>query len=133
MSQSLSEGRAKAKEPGPLAQTIAAVILLGGLWLVCNSMCPSSSDSVSDPSKTDDHGARYAGQQFAKNLCTPHLRAPSTAEWPWESVTATPLSDVTEKGKRYRRWRVTGAVDAQNAFGAMIRTEWSRSRELPTS
>ena len=47
------------------------------------------------------------------------LRAPSTAKFP--SITSQGVSSKHEGGGVYD---VHGYVDAQNAFGAMIRTNW---------
>lgn len=48
------------------------------------------------------------------------LRAPSTAKFPY--ITAPGVSAVHVGGGVYR---VRGFVDAQNGFGAMLRTSWT--------
>jgi hypothetical protein len=52
--------------------------------------------------------------RLCRTAVTAHLRAPGSARWPGgESV-------VQED----EEWTVTGAVDSQNGFGALLRTGW---------
>lgn len=72
-----------------------------------------------------DAGVRGAGYEFAKMLIKPTLNAPQSASFPWETVSyenMEPLSDMS--GDRAERWRVSGFVDAQNSFGALLRSRW---------
>ena len=48
-----------------------------------------------------------------------HLKAPSTAEFPWgiDEYSIASLGDG--------RWKVSSYVDAQNGFGAMVRSRWN--------
>lgn len=76
-------------------------------------------------SENPDAGVRGAGWTLAKKLVTPYLKAPSTADFPWDTVGFTRLAPVADKsGQTARRWSVFGAVDAQNAFGAQLRSRW---------
>ena len=81
---------------------------------------------VPKPSRSDpDDGVRGAGWQSAKKLITPALKVPATADFPWETVSFSRMKRVTDKsGATAQRWRVRGAVDAQNSFGAQIRSQW---------
>lgn len=45
------------------------------------------------------------------------LRSPSTASFPYKPTVGMPLDKC--------RFRITSYVDAQNGFGAMIRTPWT--------
>ena len=72
----------------------------------------------------NDRSAAYAGREFAIKTVGPALRAPSTAKFPDDTVRAHRMTPYREGGAEYERWRVTGSVDAQNAFGAMIRSPW---------
>lgn len=66
------------------------------------------------PRTADRSDACFISQKFVKQ----NLKAPSTAEFPmWteENCKATPNGDV---------WKVRSYVDAQNGFGAMIRSDY---------
>lgn len=73
-----------------------------------------SSDSGSNsPAPSHDEISAYTMcQQFTEE----RLKAPSTAKWPWGASDAT-----THLGDG--RYRVRTHVDAQNSFGAMIRSQ----------
>ncbi len=71
-----------------------------------------------------ESAASYAGHRAAERIVRDALRAPSTGKFPRDTVSARRMSDIEEDGKAFHRWRVTGSVDAQNAFGAMIRSDW---------
>lgn len=58
--------------------------------------------------------AYFASQEFVKDK----LKAPSTAKFPWYSEVV-----VTDLGGG--RFRVSAYVDAQNSFGAQIRTRYT--------
>lgn len=58
--------------------------------------------------------AFYTSQEFAKK----YLKAPSTAEFPsWYDQT----TNVVQKPGSFTKYTINSYVDAQNAFGAMIR------------
>jgi hypothetical protein len=86
---------------------LSAGILAAGL--VAMTACQSSSGGFSSRS-TGDNGAYNACKTFVKDK----LRAPSTAKFADHSVTHT--------GSEYT---VTGSVDAQNGFGAQIRSTYT--------
>ena len=65
-------------------------------------------------SRGGESSARYMVEQFVKDK----LKAPATAKFPsWGD-----RADVTDIGNF--RYRVSGYVDSQNGFGAMIRTHY---------
>jgi len=69
-------------------------------------------NSREDRNCTD--GSLYVmSQRFVKS----GLKAPSTADFPWSATSVSMIS-------RCRRI-VSGYVDAQNSFGAMIRSNWA--------
>lgn len=79
---------------------LAAVALMAIAWVI--------SHLVTDPrDEYVDDAARYCERSVGEEL-----KAPGTAEFGEASV------DVGENG----RYVVSGSVDAQNSFGAMIRT-----------
>lgn len=67
-----------------------------------------SARGQSEPSTGYD--AQFACEGFIKD----RLKAPSTAQFSGETFTGSAP-----------RWTVTGAVDAQNSFGAALRNSWS--------
>lgn len=83
---------------------ITGAIIIG--WMIFSSSTSSSPNG-------DDVGAYVACQQWVEE----QLKAPSTAEFP-----TTSSVDISNKGAQ---WTVNGYVDAQNGFGAMIRTDFT--------
>ena len=53
---------------------------------------------------------------MSKHFVTPHLRSPSTAEFPSRPLQQAYIDTCT--------WQVLSYVDAQNAFGATVRTPY---------
>lgn len=89
-------------------QQLAVVVVIGGVTLGATVLFTSAvGDGVDKP---DEAGAQDVCEQFVEA----RLKAPSTAEF---SGNAT----VTEGGGL---WTVTGDVDAENSFGAPIRTTY---------
>lgn len=83
-------------------------------------------DSDVGSSSGSSGGERGAALQYAEKIIRPALKAPTTADFPWEEIKSTRLNPITDlSGETAERWRVTGAVDAQNSFGAMIRSWWT--------
>lgn len=77
--------------------------------------------ATSPASKHSGSGVRAAGQMGAKKIIKPVLKAPSTADFPWDTVTYAKMANVWGQ----QRWQVSGAVDSQNSFGAMLREQWT--------
>jgi hypothetical protein len=65
-------------------------------------------------SSGDEGGAIVYCHQFIED----RLQSPSSADFPSNSE-----HQVTEVGEQ--RWRVSSYVDAENAFGASLRTDWT--------
>lgn len=85
--------------------SLIAILVVSALVL---SACGSSS---SNKSATD-------AKICAEKAVTDSLKSPSTAKFcKYTEMTATNLGGD--------RWKVTGYVDAQNSFGAVIRTNWT--------
>ncbi len=86
-----------------------------------NPPAPTPSQTPPD----SDAGVRAAGYEFAKKLITPALKSPTSANFPWDTVAFSRMEPLTDKlGVTAQRWVVGGAVDAQNSFGAQIRSRW---------
>jgi hypothetical protein len=62
--------------------------------------------------------ARFSARSHAQTFVKRHLKAPATAEFPW----GTDEYSIVSLGDG--RWKVSSYVDAQNGFGAMVRSRW---------
>lgn len=104
--------------PTPTKQTNkaggTAILIVFGLVVLCcvGVMIASMKGGDRAPNGYD---AEIACEKFVKD----RLKAPSTAKF----------SNVQHTGGG-GRWTVTGAVDAQNSFGAMIRSNFTCSVRL---
>lgn len=78
---------------------------------------PGESASTTEPVKRSPD--KIEVMTFAQMLVEKHLKAPSTAKHPW----GTSNYQITDLGDY--RYRVSSYVDAQNSFGAMIRTNYT--------
>lgn len=108
--RSLSPGWAAAQEKKTSRQmkiVFVVILIFAGSWLY-------SYFRSSDPDPCGGSwDAYFISEQFVKK----RLRAPSTASFAgYNSSTVTKLS--------CKRWRVWSYVDAQNGFGAKIRTRY---------
>jgi hypothetical protein len=84
-----------------------------GVFLFFFWLC-SGPNKSSGPEVHDDIYAFASSQSFVEQL----LKAPSTAEFPFIDAKVRKLGG--EHG--YETYEIFGQVDAQNSFGAMIRT-----------
>lgn len=92
--------------------TVLVIFVVAGLWAALSGIIGCSDETK--VKKPDRLGAYVMSQQFVIK----QLKAPSTAEFPvFEEDMVIPL------GKN--RFKVTSYVDAQNSFGAMIRTPYT--------
>jgi hypothetical protein len=92
------------------ALALAGMLITG--WL-CNWGQRAPAQEPSPGQQVAQQGDMAAW--MAQKLVTQQLRSPSTATFP-------PSADVTPTA---RGWRVSSYVDAQNGFGANIRSHWS--------
>ena len=74
------------------------------------SACSSDDGGSGDADEGDAGTAQVMCREFIKD----RLKSPSTADFSDESP--------TETGKQ--TWRVSGSVDSENGFGAMIRNDY---------
>jgi len=102
----MEEEKPQAKKIDPLIVIIVVFLLIGSLFSGV-SRCNSGQSSV------DKFDAYAAAQEFVKKS----LKAPSTASFP-----TTNEATVTDLGNG--QWRVQAWVDAQNSFGAMLRSNF---------
>jgi hypothetical protein len=104
-----------------------SLVLLG--TTVALSGCGGSGGS--DASDSARHSVeRPDPEALMFDACTnevlTHLKAPATATFPDSSTARYESPDPSG----YEQTRVYGYVDAQNGFGALIRSEWSCSASL---
>lgn len=95
---------------------VAFVVIMAaaGLWVGLSAQNSNAQDTpiAYTPDASD---ACIVAQGFVKD----RLRAPATAEFPGWRI---PDCTVTQRG---RIWVVNSYVDSQNAFGAMIRSDYT--------
>jgi hypothetical protein len=84
---------------------------LFGLIVLLAVIGSNSNTDRSDPKEIKDSQACGIAEKFVSN----RLKAPSTAKFPW-SCNAI---------KNGNQWTVRGYVDAQNSFGAMLRSHYT--------
>jgi hypothetical protein len=87
-----------------LSKLAVAGVVVAGLFVI---------GSFSGGGDSDSSGDSYMAEEQCKDWVKEQLKAPSTAEF--ENVSSTGSDPYT----------VTGDVDAQNGFGAQIRTTWT--------
>lgn len=101
------------------------VLVFGGIIGVAAWFGESSSqqEQAKKPAaEQTERARRYQAYDCAKNRITDLLKAPSTAEYQSYSD-----ADIQGTGTSYT---VRSFVDAQNSFGAMLRTEFTCSVEF---
>lgn len=126
--QEAAEKKAKEaeqnKKAGQGCLIFIAIIAVVGIiiWATSGNNGSSASSSAREQVVTLPNGDTV-NDTLANVLCRDQirdqLRSPSTAEFP------SPFSsDYTRPTKSGNTWRNTIRVDAQNAFGAMVRSQW---------
>jgi len=88
---------------------------IGALVTACAGLSLAACGGEHEP---DDYDAYAACENWVEE----QLRAPSTADFSGHGD-----STITEAGSGYD---IRGYVDAENGFGAQIRTDWSCSVQL---
>ena len=93
--------------------TVLALIIVGGIV--------SCVASLNSGGSSNDHGVdRIEAQLACQDFVKEKLKAPATAKF---SGQQTNVAGVNQ-------WTVTGLVDAENSFGAMLRSNWTCSIRL---
>lgn len=92
---------------------ILLIFLVVPLAALLVSLVPSSSGGGADAAEGD----RYGAFTVCQDQVSAQLRSPSTADF----------ASIVESNVNGSRgiWHVSSYVDAQNGFGAMIRTSWT--------
>ncbi|WP_142459659.1 hypothetical protein [Geodermatophilus aquaeductus] len=111
--QPIVEPEKPKADKAEVAKGLSVLAVIGLVVAACVSNM--NDDNKSSGGGRDEIGAGVACEEFVKR----QLRAPATADFPnfQEYV-------VTGSGDQYT---VQGYVDAQNGFGALIRSDWSCS------
>lgn len=111
------------REPQQLS--FLARVFLGMLALAALGLCisffepntPTDSYIAAETAREEEElAAKYAAQGFVES----QLKAPSTAKWP-------PVGQLSARRFNFAgnaAWEIRGYVDAQNSFGANIRTHF---------
>jgi hypothetical protein len=87
---------------------------IGCLGIVVIVFVIGTLASMCDGGSTSDAGDEYGAKDACQSWVKDQLKAPSTADFSNVSVTGGSGS-----------WTVTGDVDAENSFGAKLRTGWT--------
>lgn len=88
-----------------------------------SSSSSSSSYSSSSSKKYDEDDIKSGVYVLAKKCVKSHLKSPSTAEF-------TAMSDCGFSKGEGNIYMMTGYVDSQNSFGAMLQEQWSIMAEV---
>jgi RNA polymerase subunit RPABC4/transcription elongation factor Spt4 len=91
-----------------------SAVLLVGLALFCFFGFPDASAS------RDKGGSSYAAHVMAEKFVTRELRSPASARFSGITDPETVISDLGAG-----RFRVSGYVDSQNGFGALLRSNYT--------
>lgn len=103
------------KVPAPIAVALIGFIIL---MMFLNSWDGSSPTSAKTPTSVHENTLKANAQVLCKDAVKAGLRSPSTADFPWTGDTISINGDQTEMV--YESY-----VDAQNGFGATIRTNFT--------
>ena len=96
---------------------LLALVLLGGAWLIIRG--PDKPKTAAEQAAEYQPSAADAERMCREDVLG-KLKAPSTATFGDVQSTISDDFDIN-------RWTVTGWVDAENSFGATIRSEWTCS------
>lgn len=120
-------GSPDGPDHGKPANNNRQALIWGAVILaVCTVLVVSCLGSVDSGKPASDEPAVTPSAEGAINVCEQavenQLKAPATAQFSGEKV-----SDDTDPGELPSfgtEFKVTGEVDSQNSFGAMIRISW---------
>lgn len=102
---------------------LAIIIIVAILWIAPSLGGTSSGSTRSVPS--NDNTARMACV-MAEGFVKDRLVAPSTAKFP------NPGGADCKASRRGNTWTVASFVDAQNSFGAMMRSDYAAQLSTDT-
>ena len=130
-SQVKDEQKAKAekqkkKESNRKALGCLAIIIIVAIFIIGSAALNDDNDSttssgisqLSSPQVEDQPTMAFV---IAKDFVQQYLKSPSTADFPLLDFTSTHLDD--------NRYEIISYVDAQNSFGAEIRSNWQATTQ----
>lgn len=116
-----SSGGKSGSGNGGCGKAILIILaIIGGLILIGTCSGGSGSSSGSSNNWNTESWAKSYAQIIVKD----NLKAPSTAKF------CNTAREMTAKNMGGSKWKVTGWVDAENSFGAMIRSDFEVVLEL---
>lgn len=93
----------------------------GFIWLVIGVLALFGISFVIEPHQERECKSKSAAYTAVKRSIEYRLKAPSTADWPGRGDSQVLVASTNPEECAYEVW---GYVDAQNGFGAMIRTDY---------
>lgn len=102
---------ARDQTPGFVRRNLFLIVL--GLVIVVGLIVASSQQDTSDTSNSGEDLSSQA-KEVCRNSVKDQLKAPATAQFSDEQ--ASGVGDT---------WAVTGSVDSENSFGALIRNTYT--------
>lgn len=99
--------------PGAANTTMSPGAKKGCLGIVMAVFVVGFFVSMFDDSSSDSAGTEYGAKSACQDWVEDQLKAPSTADFGGVNVSGV------------GPWTVTGYVDAENSFGANVRTAWA--------
>jgi hypothetical protein len=111
-SASSSDGKAAPKQRVGMGCAVVLLLMFGGCVVLM--MLPESEERKRERALNDGQVNTVV---LCENAMTQRLRAPGSADYPFGHV-----STVTRAGQN--RFQLVSYVDAQNAFGAKLRTRF---------
>ena len=98
---------------------VVAIVIALGFWIHSASSPRPSSRPAQWKSARDIYGDEFCAWIMAKQFVEDRLKSPGTAEYGWQSQDEC----VTDLGGQ--QYRIEGWVDAQNSFGAKMRSDFT--------
>jgi len=86
---------------------------------------PPQSDTPEQVAAKKEYLESIEARDSAKQYVIKSLKAPTTAKWP-STLDFGVAPKLDKNGKKIEGvWEVSGYVDSQNSFGAMLRQNWN--------
>ncbi|WP_157544460.1 SHOCT domain-containing protein [Jonesia quinghaiensis] len=115
--EKLQAGEATPTSPKPTEGEKPSGMWKWVVWPIAVIGAMAFFGSLGDDDSADDEVSDWEVTSMCEQWVDKKLKAPSTAKY----------SDQVVKSAGILKWEVTGAVDSENSFGAMIRNEWTCS------
>lgn len=116
--QGSTKRESTSKKGGCGKAILIFLAIIGGLLLI--GTCSGSSSKKSDSFSNTESAAKVWAEYIVKQ----NLKSPSTAKF------CSRLREMKAESLGGAKWKVTGWVDAQNSFGATVRSDFVVKLEL---